>query len=293
MVHGLRGEMDVGNELAELDQLAQRINLAHNNFEMTFRLSLEHAKEAGDLLSEAKKRVDHGNWLTWLRGNCPRSVNMAPKYMKISRDWLRIEAANKERVTGLGIKEALKLVAKHKKAPFDAVTIDGIAVERNIPPSLPSLSHVSRTTSLKVDHLLNQLVSLVRQMGHAEREEAIRKTEFSLKQIKDRSKPIGFMTVAEINRKFFKNTVRDAELSEALAKLGKAGNVRSLEWQDPRGVMLDVYPEALAMKLQSIANANGWPVSSLGDAYNQHVEYADMPVRFDASSPAFSQEAVI
>jgi len=47
---------------------------------------LEQALVCGDLLIRAKKAAGHGNWLAWLRRECPMiSVSTAEAYMLLAR----------------------------------------------------------------------------------------------------------------------------------------------------------------------------------------------------------------
>ena len=59
------------NNLPALDALADKINAEHEACRSAMRKGLEHALEAGRLLLEAKKGLPHGEWLPWLKENCP------------------------------------------------------------------------------------------------------------------------------------------------------------------------------------------------------------------------------
>ena len=272
-VRGGRGA-GMNIDVVSLDQLARRINSAHSNFEKTFRLSLEHAKEAGGLLMQAKRKVGHGNWEAWLSNNCQVSISMSQKYMRISREWTAIEAAKEERVTYLSIKGALKLLAKPRKdRPAPMVIDGGVQTGRlDIAPSAPAPRDEATLSDMTVDDLIAHLTTRVRRLGQNERNQALVKLECCLKQLKDRSVPAGFMTLAEINRRFFRDIVSDADLSMTLDELGKVEGMGAVDWVDLRGITVRVYPEVVAAKLQSIAVANDWPGHSLGSAYERHVK---------------------
>lgn len=50
-----------------LNELASKIKQHHEEAITTARRSLDHAKEAGKLLLDAKAQLDHGKWLPWLK----------------------------------------------------------------------------------------------------------------------------------------------------------------------------------------------------------------------------------
>jgi predicted transcriptional regulator len=58
------GEVD-----KSLGKLAEEINAEHRACEAALRSGLRHAVRAGELLTEAKGQVKHGEWGTWLSAN--------------------------------------------------------------------------------------------------------------------------------------------------------------------------------------------------------------------------------
>ncbi len=57
---------DVAPSGPSLNQLAAQANTEHARVGAAFRDGLAHAMECGLLLAEAKARVGHGAWLSWL-----------------------------------------------------------------------------------------------------------------------------------------------------------------------------------------------------------------------------------
>ena len=97
----------------ELDSLARNINLAHKAASELAESAIEAAYEAGRLLSEAKSRVNHGQWLPWLKANCPKiAERTASQYMRVSRNWetIKLKSAG---YADLTINGALQLVPAH------------------------------------------------------------------------------------------------------------------------------------------------------------------------------------
>jgi hypothetical protein len=71
---------------AKKQKLADRINTAFDDFKSHGRITVDKAIKLGGLLVEAKaKRTQHGDWLIWLRTNCPRLVRQAPGFMRLYR----------------------------------------------------------------------------------------------------------------------------------------------------------------------------------------------------------------
>jgi hypothetical protein len=95
---------------ASLAELAKRISAEHGAVCAALERSLERARAAGELLLEAKKRLPHGRWLSWLQTTFDFSVRTAQAYMRVARDWEAL-SARFDGVAGLGYREALELLA--------------------------------------------------------------------------------------------------------------------------------------------------------------------------------------
>jgi hypothetical protein len=92
-----------------LASLAQQINQEHASCVEAFKATLTHARHAGELLISAKAQVRHGEWLPWLKDNCPQvSDRTARNYMRIAREWEAIPAEVD------GIKDALAALSPAK-----------------------------------------------------------------------------------------------------------------------------------------------------------------------------------
>lgn len=97
--------------------LADQINAEHEAAVSKAREALEHARRAGELLLKAKEKVDHGEWLAWVRENCRFSVRTAQVYMRIAENWPRL--ANAQASAHLSLEDALKLLAEPRAEPAD------------------------------------------------------------------------------------------------------------------------------------------------------------------------------
>src|SRR5690349_2314819 len=104
-----------------LAELAGRINAEHQQAETALRAGLEHAKNAGGLLLEAKKQCGHGRWLPWLKANVRFSERAAQAYMRVAK-WGAELTAKAQGTADLTIEEGLKLLT----APKDVKGIEDI-----------------------------------------------------------------------------------------------------------------------------------------------------------------------
>jgi hypothetical protein len=77
-----------------LPVLAAKINAAHAGLQRHIKATIGAMMAAGDDLREAKRLAGHGNWLSWLRTNCPDvSERTAHLYMQFAKWRLVIEDA--------------------------------------------------------------------------------------------------------------------------------------------------------------------------------------------------------
>jgi hypothetical protein len=95
-----------------LSVIATDIIAEHTAAERAPWSALEHAKRTGELVLEAKAQLPHGQWLPWIAANCDISDRVAQNYMRISREWARIEEIKQKRkgFSYLGLVEVLRLL---------------------------------------------------------------------------------------------------------------------------------------------------------------------------------------
>jgi hypothetical protein len=91
--------------------LIKSINDKMRSMLHSYRSSVGHAIEVGELLKEAKARVGHGNFEPWLKEHCNLSFRTARRYMKLAENRAQIEAqfksANMADLTLSGAQRAL------------------------------------------------------------------------------------------------------------------------------------------------------------------------------------------
>ena len=113
-----------------LKAIAVEIRREHQAVLGGIRQGIEHARQVGELLLEAKKAVKHGHWASFVKG-CGFGERSAQNYMQIASRWSAIAKAKSLAkfdltVNGvLTINDALKLVANPKKPKRGDIAPDG------------------------------------------------------------------------------------------------------------------------------------------------------------------------
>jgi hypothetical protein len=101
----------------QLKQLARDANDAHRRGLNSAKATMEEWFTAGRALLKAKAMLDHGQWLPWLKENCPNiSERQAQRYMKLAEREADIRAKS-DMVSDLTMQAALDLVAPTKHWP--------------------------------------------------------------------------------------------------------------------------------------------------------------------------------
>lgn len=71
-----------------LGELKEAANSNHTKAASVLKKALDHARQAGEALCEAKKRLGgRGKWTRWLRDNFEASIETARVYMRVARTW--------------------------------------------------------------------------------------------------------------------------------------------------------------------------------------------------------------
>ena len=81
-----------------ISELAAQINDAHRHATQAAQAAVEHAINAGNLLLQAKAHVKHGAWLTWMKENCEVSERTAQAYMRLAREYPKLETSKAQRL---------------------------------------------------------------------------------------------------------------------------------------------------------------------------------------------------
>ena len=76
--------------------------------------ALRHAIRAGELLVEAKSRVQHGEWGSWVEANFEGSTRTTQAYMKVAREIPNLDEVKAQRVALLSLREAMRELSTPK-----------------------------------------------------------------------------------------------------------------------------------------------------------------------------------
>src|SRR5665213_3095606 len=98
--------------LIERSIALSEINKRHAEIIKAARTSLDNAIRIGELLSETKSGLKHGEWLPWLQSNLTFSDRTARNYMRCYDERERLKAETISNLT-----EAYGLLAEHNDSP--------------------------------------------------------------------------------------------------------------------------------------------------------------------------------
>jgi hypothetical protein len=94
-----------------LVDLAHRIRAEHEAATAALKSGMQHGITAGSLLIEAKRQLQHGQWLPWLADHCAISERTAQAYMQVARSFGKLDQSNTQRVADLSFRDALRSLA--------------------------------------------------------------------------------------------------------------------------------------------------------------------------------------
>jgi len=95
-------------------ELSKQINKEHELVLTHAVKALEHARNAGGLLIQAKANCKHGEWGEWLDSNFHGSSRQAQRYMRVHEHWPEIEA-KATRGSDFSLRQGLKLLEEPKE----------------------------------------------------------------------------------------------------------------------------------------------------------------------------------
>lgn len=117
---------------SSLLDLASQINQEHDACEQAYRSGLDHARRAGNLLNQVKSQLRHGQWLTWLAENCSLAERTAQAYMRVDREWAKLEES--ATIADLSFRDALTLLSEPEEPTIQVVEAELVSE----PPQRPS-----------------------------------------------------------------------------------------------------------------------------------------------------------
>jgi hypothetical protein len=102
-------DVSLSNSLVDL---AARIRVEHDGARAAAKRGVEHAIAAGQLLIEAKAKLQHGQWTNWLQEHCGLPDRTARAYMRVAKHQKRLAAENGS-VADLSLRAALEALTTH------------------------------------------------------------------------------------------------------------------------------------------------------------------------------------
>jgi len=77
-----------------IDTAADELNRLHAGIEGKMRSTVQDAIRAGEILSQVKERLRHGDFLPWITANCRFSNKTAEKYIAVNKYARKIESSS-------------------------------------------------------------------------------------------------------------------------------------------------------------------------------------------------------
>ena len=109
--------MELLDKPESLDTLAILIKDAADHTMRSAANATEGALIVGKMLIQAKAQVKHGEWDTWVTENCSMAIRTASAYMRLAKSVPQLEDSNRQRVTDLPLREAMRAIATDPTAP--------------------------------------------------------------------------------------------------------------------------------------------------------------------------------
>jgi hypothetical protein len=150
--------------------------------------TLKHAMACGDLLIEAKAKLEFGQWLPWLAEHCASlSERTAQVYISLAKNRTAIEAKSADAADlTMTIRDALELIARQAEPPFQ-------------PPRYP-VSHQVNTVAVEQKHAVERHVAVaaVENAKHRAGEAQSERRECSYPRVTSPAAPIRTTSVADV-----------------------------------------------------------------------------------------------
>ena len=112
-------------------ELGKRIHSQRLMLVQHARKAALYAVEIGQLLTEAKLQVQHGEWEAWLSEYCHLAPRTARAYMRLAKEWPTLSDTKRQHVAGLPIREALKAIATDPTPPVKYAPIKPLHQNRS------------------------------------------------------------------------------------------------------------------------------------------------------------------
>lgn len=244
-----------------LSFIAQRINDHHGQATRHAKTAIEHARQAGELLLEAKALVNHGEWIGWLADNCAVSPRQAQRYMRVVTHWELI--TKNDAASHLTIDDAIK-ETQRTDCPVEA-RLHALSLIRSVNDELGQ--------KLASTNDIGQLVEIQKQA--AECQLLASRIRLDFERAAGR-----LLTAAD------RIAVEDDPTSEELW-------TRKLEALQPENMLVASFPQGCSFVFASATNADYFHHYSyfwLDDCEGGEAQETQRPVLLSATARALSRE---
>jgi Protein of unknown function (DUF3102) len=159
-------------------ELVKGVKEALSSMVISFQNSVKHAIRAGELLIEAKSRLQHGEFGSWLEENFKLSRATATRYMKLAENRKEIEVKLLT-VSNLNLADAYKLLGVTNSNSNNGAQSSTMTSE----PETEEEKEKQKLSD-KVDGLVDKLVGTLKELKTLNADEAIAATVDLLNQLK-------------------------------------------------------------------------------------------------------------
>ena len=115
--------MVAATKQSRLREYAEQANENHRAVMEADASALQHARAAGEALLQAKRIGGHGKWLTWLEENFDASPKTATEYMRLAREWDKLEPLLQSDDSPSSIRGALQLLKRPVELSAESVVM--------------------------------------------------------------------------------------------------------------------------------------------------------------------------
>lgn len=109
----------MNTEITTLSTLADGIRQKHQAALDTAANAVTLAREAGELLIQAKAQVDHGQWSDWLKANVQFSERTAQGYMRLAREIPKLCEEKAQHIEVFPLRQALKAISSQQDVKIE------------------------------------------------------------------------------------------------------------------------------------------------------------------------------
>jgi hypothetical protein len=163
--------------LQKQDALTKRINAKYNEIERRARSTVAAAIELGEMLTEKKARLAHGEFGTWVREHFAGSERHAQRFMQLYREQNKL--AKTTSVSDLTLTDALNAIAAPKE------TGDGMSPEERLEKIKEHTQRAEEKFRESREHEKNQYKELLAYAHHPDAAKDLESTRKFLLELLD------------------------------------------------------------------------------------------------------------